>query len=93
MIYFLIVCLIIIGFLWYKLSQKQEIDRTALDNYKNEISETTRELQKLLNEVADLRHQARSAELDLASAKEKTEYEQYKLDECKKDLQAALDTY
>lgn len=56
MIYFLIVCLIIIGFLWYKLSQKQEIDRTALDNYRNEISETTKELKKLYDEAADLRH-------------------------------------
>ena len=30
---------------------------------------------------------------DIDSAKEKREYEEYKLEECKKDLQAALDTY
>mgnify|MGYP006908818732 CR=1 FL=1 len=30
---------------------------------------------------------------DINEAKEKVEYEKYKLEECKKDLQAALDTY
>jgi hypothetical protein len=37
-IYALIGCLIIIGFLGIKLYKKQEIDRTALNNYKEEIS-------------------------------------------------------
>ena len=30
---------------------------------------------------------------DINEAKEKVKYEKYKLEECKKDLQAALDTY
>ena len=30
---------------------------------------------------------------EIAQAKEKRKYEQYKLEECKKDIQAALDTY
>lgn len=79
MIYALIGCLIIIGFLGFKLYQKQKLDTSERD--------------KLKNEVYDLRNLRQYAEEDLKLAKEKTDYERHKLDECKKDLQAALDTY
>ena len=79
MIYALIGCLIIIGFLGYKLNKKQKLD--------------TEQKQKLLDEVQDLRQQKYCISVDLKDAKERREYEEYKLEECKKDLQAALDTY
>lgn len=79
MIYAIIGCFIIIGFLAFKLFQKQKLD-TAQRN-------------KLADEVSDLHNQVYQAYTDLDSIREKTEYEQYKLDECKKDLQAALDVY
>ena len=72
MVYVIIGCLIIIGFLGYKLYQKQKIDRSELENYRNQLLDIKAE-KKLLDEQID--------------------YEKYKLDECKKDLQVALDTY
>ena len=79
MIYAIIGCFIIIGFLAFKLFQKQKLDTTQRN--------------KLTDEVSDLQNQVYQAYTDLDNIREKTEYEQYKLDECKKDLQAALDTY
>ena len=79
MIYALIGCLIIIGFLGFKLFQKQKIDTTQRN--------------KLADEVQELHNQVYQAHNDLANVQEKTEYEKYKLEECKKDLQAALDVY
>ena len=72
MIYIIIGCVIIIGFLGIKLYQKQKIDKAELENYHKELLDTKAE-KKLLDEQVD--------------------YEKYKLDECKKDLQAALDVY
>lgn len=79
MIYTIIGCLIIIGFLGYKLYQKQTLD--------------TKERDRLKDEVKDLRNLRQYAEEDLKLLKEKTDYEKHKLEECKKDLQTALDTY
>ena len=61
MIYIIIICLIIIGFLGFKLFQKQRLD--------------TQERDKLKNEVNDLRSLRQYAEEDLRVAKEKTEHE------------------
>ena len=72
MIYAIIICLIIIGFLGYKLYQKQKIDRSELENYRSQLLDIKAE-KKLLDEQVN--------------------YEKYKLEECKKDLQATLDVY
>lgn len=72
MIYIIIGCVIIIGFLGIKLCQKQKIDKAELENYHKELLDAKAE-KKLLDEQVD--------------------YEKYKLDECRKDLQAALDVY
>lgn len=79
MLYIIIALVIIIGILGYKLFQKQKID--------------TEQRNKLANEVQNLHNQVYQANNDLANLREKTEYEKYKLEECKKDLQAALDVY
>jgi len=79
MIYAIIGCLIIIGILGYKLYQKQRIDKSELEQYNEEILRA-----KLAKEMWDQ---------DINEAKEKVKYEKYKLEECRKDLQAALDTY
>lgn len=72
MTYILIGCLIIIGFLSYKLYQKQKIDKSELEKYRGQLLDIKAE-KKLLDEQID--------------------YEKYKLEECRKDLQAALDVY
>jgi len=79
MIYAIFGCLIIIGFLVYKLYQKQRIDKSELEQYNEEILRA-----KLAKAMWDK---------NIEEAKEKVKYEKYKLDECKKDLQSALDTY
>ena len=86
MIYLLIICLIIIGFLGYKLCQKQKIDKTNLEIYQNDLQTAKEEFRQILKDTTD-------AEAKLKVAREATEYEQYKLEECRKDLQAALDVY
>lgn len=86
MIYLVLICLIIIGFLGFKLYQKQTIDRSELANYKEEISKATQEWQKILDNKS-------KAATELENIKSNTTYEQYKLDECRKDLQSALDMY
>ena len=86
MIYALIGCLIIIGFLGFKLSQKQKIDKTELNIYKED-------LQNIREDLASTTKSRDAIIVELNTAIEKREYEEYKLDECKKDLQAALDTY
>ena len=70
--YILIGCLIIIGFLGYKLYQKQKIDRSELESYHSQLLDTKAE-KKLLDEQIN--------------------YKKYELEKCRRDLQAALDTY
>ena len=72
MIYLFIGCLVIIGFLGFKLTQKQKLDKQALENYNRQLIDTRAE-KKILDESI--------------------EYEKYKLEECRKDLQTALDFY
>lgn len=86
MIYLVLICLVIIGFLGFKLYQKQTIDRSALANYKEEISKATQEWQKILDNKS-------KATTELENIKSNATYERYKLDECRKDLQSALDMY
>lgn len=72
MLYIIIICLIIIGFLGYKLYQKQKIDKSELEHYNKELINT-----KAKKKILD----------------EQVEYEKYKLEECRKDLSAAIDVY
>ena len=68
------------------LLKKQKIDKTELENYNEELYRA-----KLTEGIwQQTFQQLNSKEKDL---REKIEYEQHKLDECKKDLQTALDTY
>lgn len=93
MIYVLICCLIIIGFLGVKLYQKQKIDQQALDDYQYQIDTARDMLHDLsVKQCADMQRSAKY-KAQYEDYKRKCEYEQYKLEECKKDLQAALDTY
>ena len=79
MIYIILICLIIIGFLGYKLFQKQKIDKHELEEYNEQLLRA-----KLAVEMQNQ---------EITQAKEKRKYEQSKLEECKKDIQTALDTY
>ena len=86
MIYALIGCLIVIGFLGYKLYQKQEIDKTALDNYKKEISQTTKEWKDLLT-------QKNVAEQDLQNAIHVRQYNEHLSDEYLQKVKDAEERY
>lgn len=86
MIYALIGCLIIIGFLGFKLFQKQKIDKSKLEHYLNSLNETQKDLD-------DIKKECDKEFLLYEKYKQDADYEKYKLEECKKDLQAALDTY
>ena len=74
MLYIIIGCLIIISFLGYKLYQKQEIDKTALDNYKKEISQATKEWKDILT-------QRNVAEQELQDAIHVRQYNEHLSDE------------
>lgn len=93
MIYTLIGCLIIIGFLGVKLYQKQKIDKTILEKYKADIEKVRNELHNVEVESLAIIQKSAKCKAEYEDYKEKREYEEYKLEECKKDLQAALDTY
>ena len=79
MIYIIIICLIVIGFLCYKLHQKQKLDKFQLKKFQDDLVYAKTKYQETV-QATKLEH-------------EKFEYEEYKLEECRKDLQAALDTY
>ena len=86
MIYAIIGCFIIIGFLAFKLFKKKEIDDSEWQFYQKQLQEKKHEFllsDCLLNE----------AKAELNSTKNQREQEERRLTECKKDLQAALDTY
>lgn len=86
MIYAIIGCFIIIGFLAFKLFKKKEIDNSEWQFYQKQLQEKKHELllsDCLLNEV----------KAELNSTKNQREQEERRLTECKKDLQIALDTY
>ena len=86
MIYAIIGCFIIIGFLAFKLFKKKEIDDSEWQFYQKQLREKKHELllsDCLLNE----------AKAELNSTKTQREQEERRLTECKKDLQIALDTY
>lgn len=93
MIYALIGCLIIIGFLGVKLYQKQKIDKTVLEKYKADIETVRNELHNAEVESLAIIQKSSKYKAEYEDYKKKREYEEYRLEECKKDLQAALDTY
>ena len=100
MVYMLIICAILVIILGYKLYKKQQIDTSELEHYKTEVEETQAEL--ILAKQDYMKYDSLAKEThkeyvktqgDLNSVKEKYNYEQYKLEECKKDVQAAMDVY
>ena len=86
MLYIIIALLVVIGILGFMLLKKHKLDKKELDSYNEELSRIKLACDMQKKENQKLNYQ----EINL---REKVEYEQYKLEECKKDLQAALDTY
>ena len=78
-----VILLIIIFCLAYALHRKQKID---VSDYEAEIRAKNTEFSQITEKVNEARQKYKGLQ-------EAYEYEQYKLDECKKDLQAALDVY
>ena len=93
MIYALIGCLIIIGFLGVKLYQKQKIDKEEYQLYQDELKQVKQDVKDTWVEFHLASDNLQSAQNTLSHIQEKTEYEKCKLEECKKDLQATLDVY
>ena len=86
MIYALIGCLIIIGFLGFKLYKKQKIDKTALNNYKEEISQATAAWKDILL-------QKNVAERDLQEAIHVRQYNEHLSDEYQEKVKEAEQRY
>ncbi|MCR5422873.1 MAG: hypothetical protein K6E74_04470 [Bacilli bacterium] len=86
MLYIIIALLVVIGILGSMLLKKHKLDKKELDSYNEELSRIKLACDMQKQENQKLNYQ----EINL---REKVEYEQYKLEECKRDLQAALDTY
>lgn len=93
MIYVIIICLVIIGFLGVKLYQKQQIDQEEYQLYQDQLKQVKQNIKDVWTEFHLASDNLQSAQNTLSHIQEKTKYEEYKLEECKKDLQAALDTY
>ena len=86
MLYIIIALLVIIGILGFMLLKKHKLDKKELDSYNEELSRIKLACDMQKQENQQLNYQEKNL-------REKVEYEQYKLEECKKDLQVALDTY
>ena len=93
MIYALIGCLIIIGFLGVKLYQKQKIDKEEYQLYQDQLKQVKQDVKDTWTEFHLASDNLQQAQNTLSHIQEKTEYEKCKLEECKKDLQATLDVY
>ena len=86
MIYAVIVCLIIIGFLGFKLSQKQKIDKTELSNYQTDLESVKQEWQMAVNAGA-------KALAEYKDAQKQREYEEEKVERLKQNAKEALQLY
>ena len=93
MLYGLIGCFIIIGFLIYKLSKKVQLDNERLDKVKQDLAYYNKQVDTQKEILRQQQMDFYKLEEKSKAAKEATQYEQHKLEECKKDLAAALDVY
>ena len=93
MIYIIIFCSLAIGFLAFKLSQKQQIDRRELELYKDEINTAKQELKDANVGISLAINNLDELNRTFSLIKEKREYEEHKLEECRKDLEATLEVY
>lgn len=93
MLYGLIGCFIIIGFLAYKLSKKVKLDNEKIDKAEQDLAYYNKQVNTQKEILRQQQMDFYKLEEKSKAAKEATEYEQHKLEECKKDLAAALDVY
>lgn len=82
----IILFLLIIGFLVYRLYQKQEIDKTELEEYRQSLRVAKKDWEQALS----VKNQALN---EYHAIKAKCDYEEEQLEECKQELQDALNTY
>ncbi len=93
MLYIIIALIIIIGILGYKLFQKQKIDKEEYQLYQDQLKQVKQDVKDVWVEFHLASDNLQQIQNTLNHVQEKTEYEKCKLEECKKDLQAALDVY
>ena len=86
MLYALIGCLLIIGFLGFKLYKKQEIDQTALNKYKAEISQATKQWKETMQMTAAETERCKAAH-------EARQYEEEQVEKLKRNANEALQLY
>ena len=79
MLYIILICLIVIGFLAFKLFQKQKIDKQNLELYRKDLKAAQDEFKQVLKDTS-------AAESKLQIAKKATDDEKNKLEEWKKEL-------
>ena len=86
MLYIILICLIIIGFLAFKLFQKQQIDKQNLELYQKDLKAAQDEFKQVLKDTS-------AAESKLQIAKKATDDEKSKLEEWKKELRSVQIAY
>ena len=86
MIYFLFLCLIIIGILAYELAKKQKLDKTEKYVLEKQIKEERDKLDMYKGELCD-------AIVQYNTYKKDASYEEQKMNACKRQLEAARKEY
>lgn len=93
MIYIVISLIIIIGILGYKLVRKQRIDTQELENFQTELREIKKEIAYTDDVIKQQEKQVNGLIREAKAKEQECEYAQRRLDQCKKDIQDALDNY
>ena len=93
MLYIIIALIIIIGILVYKLVRKQRIDTQELENFQTELREIKKEIAYTDNIIKQQEKQVDGLIREAKAKEQECEYAQRRLDQCKKDIQDALDNY
>ena len=93
MIYLLIICFIIIGFLGYKLYRRNEIDTVAIDEFKAELTQLKEDIKKD-QKILDL-YEGKLLDLQIKCNTERNHLEtaRTQLDDCEKQLKSAQASY
>ena len=73
--YIIIGCLIIIGFLGYKLTKKQQLDKQALADYQVQFKQLQNDIVRKWDEFDSVSRELIEASANLTQAREATEYE------------------
>lgn len=81
MIYLVLICLVIIGFLGFKLYQKQTIDRAVIEKLDLEHQTLKAKVEKEQREYEDLFKKTQKENLEYFNIKQKSDFEKQRIEE------------